>query len=89
MNVRAWIDFLVALLEKPAIVVAGVAQVLHEPLQSRIASESESVGCCEHLVTFEYVLSTNLAVLACYDKFCCLMLLLHVLHHVLHQLQIL
>ena len=54
MNVRAWIDFLVALLEKPAIVVAGVAQVLHEPLLSRIASESEYTGCCEHLVTSEF-----------------------------------
>ena len=53
MNVRAWIDFLVALLEKPAIVVAGVAQVLHEPLPLRIASESESAGCCEYLVTFD------------------------------------
>ena len=52
MNVRAWIDFLVALLEKPA-VVAGVAQVLNEPLPLRIASESESAGCCEYLVTFD------------------------------------
>ena len=65
-NVTAWPEFLVALLEKPAIVVAGVAQVLHEPLLSRIASESESVGCCEHMVTFEYILLTNLAVS---DKF--------------------
>ena len=65
MNVRAWIDFLVALLEKPA-VVAGVAQVLNEPLLSRIASESESAGCCEHLMTSEYALMTNLAVS---DKF--------------------
>ena len=44
VNVRAWTEFLVALLEKPAIVVAGVAQVLHEPLLSRIASESQSAG---------------------------------------------
>ena len=66
MNVRAWIDFLVALLEKPAIVVAGVAQVLHEPLLSRIASESQSAGCCEHLMTSEYALLINLAVS---DKF--------------------
>ena len=44
MNIKAWTEFLVALLEKPAIVVAGVAQVLHEPLLSRIASESQSAG---------------------------------------------
>ena len=41
---------------------AGAAQDLCEPLLSRIASESESVGCCEHLMTFEYILLTNLAV---------------------------
>ena len=55
-------EFFVALLKQPAIVVACVAQVLHEPLVSRIASVSESAGCCEHLVTSEYILLTNLAV---------------------------
>ena len=41
-------EFFVALLKQPAIVVAGVAQVLHEPLVSRIASVSESAGFYEH-----------------------------------------
>ena len=65
MNVKTWTEFLVALLEKPAI-VAGVVQVLHESLLSRIASESQSAGCCEHLMTSEYALLINLAVS---DKF--------------------
>ena len=54
-NVRAWTEFLVAMLEKPAAVVAALAQVLHKPPPSKAAS----AGCCEHLVTLFF------------DKSCC------------------